>query len=174
MSTLPYKNLLKPRPRTKVIRYCYNIVIMKASKILIVVGCVTMGLAARAQSTNDFLIAGGLDLFKTDNTKLFDKAQVAFEVNYFLQRRFSVSGGAELWTRGKNSFAMGVRYYPMDNFFVRFRGLIGGNDVSLGAGYSYPLSKSWRAEGMGDLYFARPDFAIRGGVSYVINYVTLK
>ena len=127
-----------------------------------------------AQSTNDFLISGGLDLIKTDNSKIFDKAQFGLEVNYFIQRRFSVGAGAELWTQGANSFVLGARWYPSDNIFLRFRGLIGYNDAALGVGYAKPLSKNFRIEGMADLYFKRPDFGLRAGVSYVINYVTKK
>lgn len=141
-----------------------------------IMACAMMFVAASvsAQSTNDFLISGGLDLIKTDNNKLFEKAQVGLEVNYFLQRRFSVGAGGEFWSQGRNSFVMGVRWYPADNIFLRFRGLIGINDAALGAGYVKALDKNFRLEGMADLYFAKPDFAIRAGVSYVINYVTKK
>lgn len=127
-----------------------------------------------AQSTNDFLISGGFDLIKTDNTKIFDKAQVGLEVNYFIMRRFAVGAGGEFWTRRANSFVLGVRWYPKDNIFVRFRGLIGANDAALGVGYVKPLDKNFRLEGIADLYLAKPDFGIRAGVSYVINYVTKK
>ncbi|HWA35981.1 MAG TPA: hypothetical protein VG737_17690 [Cyclobacteriaceae bacterium] len=125
-----------------------------------------------AQSTNDFLISGGFDFIKTDINKVFDKAQVGLEVNYFLQRKFAVGAGGEFWTRGANSFVLGARYYPKENIFVRVRGLIGGNNLALGAGYSKPIHKYWRLEAMGDIYLAHPDFALRGGVSYIINYVT--
>jgi hypothetical protein len=125
-----------------------------------------------AQSTNDFLISGGFDFIKTDINKVFDKAQVGLEVNYFLQRKFAVGAGGEFWTRGANSFVLGARYYPKENIFVRVRGLIGGNNLALGAGYSKPIHKYWRLEAMGDVYLAHPDFALRGGVSYIINYVT--
>src|SRR3954471_1266947 len=125
-----------------------------------------------AQSTNDFLISGAFDLIKTDINKAFDKVQVGLEVNYFLQRKFAVGAGGEFWTRGANSFVLGARYYPTENIFVRMRGLIGANDLAIGAGYSKPIHKYWRLEAMGDIYLAHPNFAIRGGVSYVINYVT--
>jgi hypothetical protein len=128
--------------------------------------------AASAQSTNDFLISGGFDLIKTDINKAVDKAQVGLEVNYFLQRKFAVGAGGEFWTRRANSFVLGARYYPTENIFVRMRGLIGANDLAIGAGYSKPIHKYWRLEAMGDIYLAHPDFAIRGGVSYIINYVT--
>lgn len=127
---------------------------------------------AIAQSTNDFLVSGGFDFIKTDINKVFDKAQVGIEVNYFLQRKFAVGAGGEFWTRKANSFVIGLRYYPIENVFVRARGLIGANDFAIGAGYSKPIHKYWRLEAMGDIYLAEPAFAIRGGVSYVINYVT--
>ena len=95
--------------------------------IIVSVFLFTVSLYLKAQSTNDFLIAGAMDLIKTDNTKLFNKVQTGVEVNYFIQRNFAVGAGAEIWTQ-KNSFMMGVRWYPTDNVFVRFRGLIGVND----------------------------------------------
>jgi hypothetical protein len=127
-----------------------------------------------AQSTNDFLINGGLDLIKTDNDKIFGKAQFGIEVNYFIERHFAVGAGGDFWTQGANSFVLGARWYPSDNIFLRFRGLIGYNDAALGVGYTKPVSKNFRIEGMADLYFKRPDFGLRAGVSYVINYVTRK
>ncbi len=125
-----------------------------------------------AQSTNDFLISGGFDFIKTDINKAFDKAQIGLEVNYFLQRKFAVGAGGEFWARGANSFVLGARYYPTENIFVRMRGLIGANNLAIGAGYSKPIHKYWRLEAMGDIYLAHPDIALRGGVSYIINYVT--
>ena len=147
---------------------------MKKISIVIFILLSMAAQSLMAQSTHDFLISGGLDLIKTDNTKIFDKAQFGVDVNYFIERRFSVGAGAELWTKGANSFVMGVRWYPVDKFFVRFRGLIGSNNVSMGAGWSQPLNRNFRLEAIGDIYFAKPDFALRGGVSYVINYVTGK
>jgi hypothetical protein len=123
---------------------------------------------AHAQSTHDIMVGGAQDLIKTDNNKLFDKAQLGVEANYFIIRHFSVGAGAELWTNQKSSFVMGMRWYANDNFFVRFRGLIGENDASLGAGWSQPLNKDWRIEGMGDFYF-KGDFALRAGFAYVIH-----
>lgn len=129
---------------------------------------------ASAQSTNDFLISGGIDVLKTDNTKILGKSQIGFEVNYFLLRNFAVGAGADIWTSQKSSFVLGARWYWTDNIFFRFRGLIGANDAALGVGYTKPISRNFRFEAMGDIYFSRPDFAVRGGVSYVINYVTRK
>ena len=122
-----------------------------------------------AQSTHDFLLSGGMDIIKTDNVKLFDKAQLGLEANYFVTRNFSVGAGAELWTRQKNSFVMGVRWYADDHLFFRFRGLIGTNDASIGIGWSKPLNEKWRFEGIGDFYFNQSAFGLRAGVSYLIR-----
>src|SRR6266850_8390743 len=108
---------------------------------------------ARSQSITDIMVGGGFDLFKTDNRKLFDKGQVNLEANYFVVRHFAVGAGVELWTAHPNSFVMGMRWYADDNFFGRLRGLIGSNDVSIGAGWSKPIMTNWRFEALGDFYF---------------------
>lgn len=122
-----------------------------------------------SQSTHDFLVGGALDLVKTDIIKAFSKAQVGLEGHYFIARHFAMGAGIETWSKQKDSFMLGMRWYPVDKVFFRFRGLIGVNDASLGVGYSKPLSKFWRLEGMGDYYFDASDFAVRAGVSYVIR-----
>lgn len=124
---------------------------------------------ATAQSTSDILLGGGLDFIKTDNTSLFEKVQVGFEMNYFVARHFAVGVGGEIWSEKRNSFTMGARWYANENIFLRFRGLIGANDVAVGAGYAKNLSQYLRLEAMGDLYINQPDFAIRVGLSYVIK-----
>jgi hypothetical protein len=122
-----------------------------------------------AQSTHDFLLSGGLDVVKTDNNKLFDKAQIGIEANYFIERRFAVGAGVELWTKQKNSFVMGARWYANENIFLRFRGLIGANDAALGAGWSKALNETLRVEAIGDFYLNSSQFALRAGVGYVIR-----
>lgn len=123
----------------------------------------------QAQSTGDVLLSGGFDLIKTDYSRFGNKLQLGAEANYFVVRHFAAGAGLEVWTRQQSSFAMGVRYYMLDNFFVRFRGLIGANDVSLGAGWSKPINEKWRFEAMGDFYFGQTEFGIRAGVGYVIK-----
>ncbi len=122
-----------------------------------------------AQSTGDVMVSGGLDLIKTDNPDVFEKAQFGLEAHYFVVRHFAVGVGGEIWTRQKDSFVMGARWYANDNLFVRFRGLIGANDVAVGVGYAKPLTEYLRLEGMGDFYVARTEFGIRVGLSYVIK-----
>ena len=114
-----------------------------------------------------------MDFLKTDIDKAFGKAQMGLEVNYFIQRHFAVGSGAEIRTDELNYFMLGIRWYKSDNLYFRFRALIrtGAGDAALGIGYSKPLSRNFRAEVMGDLYFKDPNFAVRGGIAYVINYV---
>ena len=123
----------------------------------------------QSHSTNDLLVHGGIDLLKTDNTNLFEKAQVGVELNYFVVRHFAVGGGAEIWTNRETSFAMCVRWYANDKIFVRFRGLIGANEATAGVGWAKPIGQFWRFEALGDLYLNNVDFALRAGVSYVIR-----
>ncbi len=137
--------------------------------ILVLGFIITGSLLLKAQSSQDIVVSGAMDVIKTDNIKPFDKAQIGLEANYFIQRHFAVGAGAEFWTRQKNSFVMGARWYPSENFFVRFRGLIGANDAALGAGWSKALNESWRFEAIGDFYFTDVEFAARAGVSYIIK-----
>ena len=140
--------------------------IRKYLVMLLLCSCGLMGLA---QSTHDVLVGGGMDLFKTDNNALFKKAQLGFEANYFVVRRFAVGMGAELWTTNqKNSFVMGMRWYANDHVFVRLRGLIGANDAAIGLGYSKPLSQNLRFETLGDFYFTG-NFGLRFGLGYILK-----
>jgi hypothetical protein len=122
---------------------------------------------AIAQSANDFMISGALDLIKTDNQEMFDKAQIGIEANYFVIRKFTATAGLEIWTFNNESFVIGSRWYPTDNLFVRFRGLIGENDFSTGIGGAFPLKPNLRFELIGDFYF-RGEFAVRTGVSFIL------
>lgn len=123
----------------------------------------------QAQSSNDILVGGGLDLIKTDNNQLFDKAQIGLEAHYFVVRNFAAGAGFEIWPQQKSSFMMGMRWYAHDHVFIRLRGLIGANDVAIGGGWAKPIKENWRFEAMGDFYVGETEFAIRAGVSYIIK-----
>jgi hypothetical protein len=122
-----------------------------------------------AQSNNDIMIGGSMDLIKTDYSSFLDKGQIGLEANYFVVRHFAASGGIELWTKQKSSFMMGMRWYPHDHVFIRMRGLIGANEVAIGGGWAKPINDNWRFEAMGDFFVTDTEFAIRAGVSYVIK-----
>jgi hypothetical protein len=130
---------------------------------------ITFSLPSFAQSNNDIMVSGSLDLIKTDYSSFLDKGQIGLEGNYFVVRHFAASGGVELWTKQNSSFMLGMRWYPHDHVFVRLRGLIGANDVSIGGGWVKPINDSWNFEAIGDFYVTDTEFAIRAGVSYVIK-----
>jgi hypothetical protein len=126
-------------------------------------------LHSSAQIAKDLMVGAHTDLVKSDNDGYFEKIQAGAEVNYFLSRKFTATGGIEYWSQGKQvSFVMGGRWYPIPDAFVRMRGLIGANDFALGAGWAKPLDERWRFEAMADLY-TRGDIAIRAGMMYVIR-----
>lgn len=121
-----------------------------------------------AQIANDFMIGAGADLIKTDNDGLFKKVQAGAEFNYFLHKRFTVTGAFEVWTDDEVSFVLGGRWYLVDEFFIRPRGLVGVNDLSVGAGWVKPLGEHFRFEVIGDFYF-EGQFSIRTGINYVFR-----
>jgi hypothetical protein len=128
----------------------------------------TAHFTTHAQIANDYMVGLGADLIKTDNDGFFKKVQAGAEFNYFLHKRFTVTGAFEVWTDDEISFVLGGRWYPVDEFFIRGRGFVGANDLALGAGWVKPLGESFRFEVIGDFYF-KGQFAIRTGISYVIR-----
>lgn len=133
-----------------------------------IIFCLATQWIAFAQSTNDFMLGVSADILKSDMRVVGDKVQLGIEGNYFLQKNFSVSGGFEIWSRNRNSLVLGMRWFPVDNFFLRFRGLIGQDDVSLGFGWSKPINRNVRFEAIGD-YYTNETFAVRGGVAFVLR-----
>lgn len=138
------------------------------SKFLSVVVVLLFTQCAYSQIAKDFMVGGGLDLIKSDNDGFLDKAQLGVEGNYFITRKLTGTAGFEIWTGDDFSFVLGGRWFPLEEAFVRVRGLVGENDLSIGGGWTKPLNESWRFEAMGDFYF-KGEFAIRAGVAYVIR-----
>ncbi len=121
-----------------------------------------------AQKAHDILIGVNADLIKSDNDGFFEKGQVGVEGNYYFSQKFSITTGAEWWTRDKVSLALGARWFPIDDAYVRVRGLVGEQDISVGAGWAKPLQDNFRLEAMADLYFSG-HIAIRAGIGYLIR-----
>jgi hypothetical protein len=121
-----------------------------------------------AQIAHDILIGGHVDLMKTDHDELLRKAQFGVEGNYFITREFTATAGFDIWTDDEVSFIIGTRWFPIEEAFVRARGYIGQNDLSVGAGWTRPLTPDIKFEAIGDFYFS-VDFAVRVGVVYVIR-----
>jgi len=128
-----------------------------------------MAFSTMAQTSSNIMVGGGLDLIKSDINGFAEKVQAGFEANYFINRSFSVSGGFEIWSSNNNSFMLGLRWYPVQKLFVRFRGLIGQDDVGIGAGYAHVLNANWRLEGIADYYLDQGELGLRLGVAYVIR-----
>jgi hypothetical protein len=120
------------------------------------------------QIAHDMMVSGHLDLVKTDHTRLLEKYQFGGEVNYFATRKITATAGLEIWTGDEFSFLIGSRWFPTEDTFVRIRGLVGANDISIGGGWSKPINENFRFEAIGDFYF-KIDFAIRAGVVYIIR-----
>ena len=114
------------------------------------------------------MVGGAFDLIKTDNDGVLDKVQLGLEGHYFITRQFTLSLGTEIWTDDDFSLALGGRWFPVEEAFVRVRGLIGENDVSIGGGWTKPINDKFKFEAIGDFYF-KGDFAIRAGLMYVIR-----
>lgn len=142
--------------------------VRKISQLALII-TVALATTTMAQSNNDITVGGSVDLIKTNYSSFLNKGQIGLEANYFVVRHFAASAGVEIWTKQKSSFMMGMRWYPHDHVFVRLRGLIGANDVSLGGGWVKPINDAWRFEAIGDFYVADTEFAIRAGLSYVIK-----
>ena len=138
-------------------------------KIILSFIAMLFGLSAFSQTAKDFMIASHLDLIKSDNEGYFEKVQVSAELNYFLSRKFAATGGMEYWTEGDEfSVVVGARWHPVPEAFIRARGLIGANDISIGGGWAKPLKENWRFEAMGDVY-TKGHIAIRAGFAYIIR-----
>jgi len=154
--------------RVQAYYFAHHLEVMK--KVLFTVLVCSFSHIVHAQSTRDILIGGALDVLKTDNRSLLNKAQLGFEGNYFIQRRIALGIGVEMWTNNqKSSFVLGTRLYANENIFFRVRGLIGANDISMGIGYAKAIDKNLRLEGMGDYYFNEAAFALRIGLGYVLK-----
>lgn len=121
-----------------------------------------------SQSKNDILIGVQLDLIKTNNSGYFQRSQTGAEGNYFFHKQFSATGGIEYWSENKQlSLVTGVRWYPIEDAFIRFRGLLGANDFAIGGGWSMPVREKIRFEALSDFYFAG-HITIRAGFTYTL------
>lgn len=116
------------------------------------------------QQAQRVMIAGHADLIKSDNDGFLEKVQGGFEGSFYFSPKFAVSTGIEWWTDSGVIFIPGLRFCPIDEAFLRIRGLI-GKDLSIGGGFAKPLSEKFRIEATGDLYF-EGHIAIRAGVAY--------
>jgi hypothetical protein len=138
-------------------------------KILIfIISLSTIPAISFSQPTRYFLVGANLDLIKSDHDGYFEKWQGGVEVNYFFLKEFSATAGLEIWTREGASAVVGSRWFPVKDAYIRLRGLIGENDVSIGGGWAKPMTENLRFESMADFYF-KGNFSIRAGIAYRVN-----
>ena len=122
------------------------------------------------QAAGSFLISTAMDLARTDLDGLFQRFQIAGELNYFYLHNLSFSGGYEYNVYQPNQVSGGIRFYPLEPLFIRARGLMGNNaDIALGLGYTYNISYRFRLEGMFDYYVQQEAFGLRAGMAILIN-----
>jgi len=121
-----------------------------------------------SQSKVDLILGIHVDLVKTSNSVHFQRFQTRAEGHYFLHKKFSATGGIEYWSGNRQlSLTTGARWYPMEDAFIRFRGLLGANDFAVGGGWSMPVKENLRFEALSDFYFAG-HITIRVGFTYWI------
>lgn len=121
-----------------------------------------------SQDAGSVVVSTQMDLIKSDYDILFNRVQIGFEGNYFINEKVTGTAGAEMWSSGGMSGVIGGRWYPRPEAFIRLRGLLGGiNDLSIGGGFTKPVSEIIRIEAMTDFYFAGA-FSIRAGVAYTL------
>ncbi|HEY0655105.1 MAG TPA: hypothetical protein VGD65_18350 [Chryseosolibacter sp.] len=121
-----------------------------------------------SQTKGDILIGVQLDLIKTNNSGYFQRLQAGTEGNWFFHKRFTATGGFEYWSENRQpSLVTGVRWYPIEEAFLRVRGLLGANDFAVGGGWSMPVNEKIRFEALSDFYFAG-HITIRAGFTYTL------
>lgn len=137
-------------------------------RIIIYILLVAFPFIAGAQRAQRVMLTFQGDLIKTDNDRFFEKVQGGLEGSYYFSRKIAASAGAEWWTARDEIFAvLGVRLCPIDEAFIRARGLL-GKDFSIGGGFAKPLSEHIRIEAMADLYM-QGSIAIRAGISFGVG-----
>lgn len=138
-------------------------------KKLLGISLILIAWNCHAQIAKDIMINAAADLIKSDNDGYFEKLQTGVELNYFISRKFTATGGAEFWTEHRQfSAVMGGRWYPIPEAFVRVRGIIGANRLSIGGGWVKPLNNNFKFEALADVY-THGDIAIRAGIAYLIR-----
>ncbi len=121
-----------------------------------------------SQEKSSFQLGVGMDLFKTDNNGFAEKSQVGLEGNYFFSQKFSGTLGLDFWSGRGTSAILGLRFYPIDPVFIKFRGYVGiYDDISLGMGYRRGLGGNFQFEGGMDYYFNPGDLGMRIGLAYL-------
>lgn len=114
------------------------------------------GNKANAQEEGQFMIVGGADIYKTNFTSAFGKAQLGFMANFFIADKVCLGAGYEFYSAGGDYVPIGPRLYPFGKLFIKAVPMIPIHrqkfEVDLGLGYDIMISDSWAIEIVGDYY----------------------
>lgn len=136
-------------------------------KIVLLFGVfIALGLSQKVMAQTRLNVA--LDVLRTP---FFNEVSLngGAELDYFLANRFALTGGFEYWQKEGDQFsgALGLRFYPINPVFIRFRGILNQNSgVNIGMGYALKLSRKLRMETIFDYYTPYDDFAVRIGLGF--------
>jgi hypothetical protein len=137
-------------------------------RFIVLVTVILLPLTAFSQDPGDILLGSHMDLIKSNNDGYFEGVQIGLEGNYFFSKKFAGTTGIEIWNRDGLSAVFGGRWYPSQDAYLRLRGLIGANDLSIGGGFAKPIGELIRIEAMSDFYFDG-NFTIRAGFAFLIR-----
>jgi hypothetical protein len=137
-------------------------------RLIALVSILFLPITAFAQEPGDVLLGAHMDLIKSNNDGYFEGVQIGFEGNYFFSKKFAGTTGIEIWNREGLSGVIGGRWYPSQDAYIRVRGLLGANDLSIGGGFAKPIGELIRIEAMTDFYFDG-NFTIRAGFAFLVK-----
>lgn len=131
-------------------------------------GILLLSISFSVSAQRKLLVGGGMDVYRTDNTNPFKKTQFGMEVNYFILKNITLSGGMDVWSDPNATFlTFGTRIYPVKPLFIRFRGLVKDEvELSIGSGYGIPLGKKFWVELASDYYFEQKELGLRAGLAF--------
>jgi len=118
-----------------------------------------------AQTHERFMVMVQGDLIRTDQAGFLTQLQAGAEAGYQIGKRWWATGGVEWWSGDGLMAVGGARYFPVDEAFIRLRGLI-RQDIAVGGGFVKPLSTRLRFEAMTDYYIMEGLIAIRAGLAW--------
>ena len=120
---------------------------------------------AVSESKAQWRLAAGVDLLSTPFFENVPKYRFGAEAQYFAANSLALTGGLEFIEKDLGG-SLGLRYYPINPVFLRFRGILkADSDLALGMGYAIGLNSKWRLETMADYFAVSNGFALRLGVA---------
>jgi hypothetical protein len=138
-------------------------------KIVILCCIASLGFSFKAMAQGNkgkVLLSAGLDAYRTDHRRAFEKYQFGLEANFFAGSNVALTIGYEHRTMGADAIALGYRAYFLQPVFLRVKPLIYLDnsrviDLDMGVGYNHYLNSTVSLEFSGDYYFRNRLAALR-------------